>query len=49
MLKENGRANAFYQKEGFEFDYFEGSGFVKDGISYSLNWYHCDFDKWKHL
>ena len=23
-----------------KFDCFEDSGFAKDGISYSLNWYH---------
>ena len=42
VLKENGRANAFYQKTGFRFDYCEENGVEIHGEKKDLNWYVID-------
>ena len=47
VLQENKRANSFYKKVGFQLDYCEESGFVKDGTTYALNWYHITLPKLK--
>ena len=39
VLTENGRANAFYLKVGFRFDYCEESAVEINGVKRSLNWY----------
>ena len=41
VLKENGRANAFYQKVGFQFDYSEKQAIENHGNYIDLNWYFC--------
>lgn len=40
VLKENGRANAFYQKVGFQFDYCEKQAIKINGEKKKLNWYY---------
>ena len=39
VLKENCRANAFYLKVGFRFDYCEENAVIIDGVFKALNWY----------
>lgn len=39
VLKENKRANAFYHKVGFQFDYCEKQAICIDGKMKDLNWY----------
>ena len=39
VLTENGRANAFYLKVGFRFDYCEKNAVEINGVKRSLNWY----------
>ena len=39
VLTENGRANAFYLKVGFRFDYNEENAVEINGVKRSLNWY----------
>lgn len=39
VLAENKRANAFYQKVGFQFDYCEEKAVEIHGEKHSLNWY----------
>lgn len=40
VLKENRRANAFYRKVGFQFDYCDENAFEIRGKKKSLNWYY---------
>ena len=40
VLKENGRANAFYQKVGFQFDHCEKQAIEINGETKELNWYY---------
>lgn len=44
VLKENGRANAFYKKAGFQFDYCEEKGVVLRNEPKALNWYYISFN-----
>lgn len=39
VLKENARANAFYKKAGFQFDYSEENAVKIHGERKDLNWY----------
>ncbi len=39
VLKENGRANAFYRKVGFQSDYCEENAVEINGRKCALNWY----------
>lgn len=43
VLKENARANAFYRKVGFRFDYCEENAVEIHGEIKDLNWYHSRF------
>lgn len=40
VLKENARANAFYKKAGFQFDYCEENAVEIHGEKKDLNWYY---------
>ena len=42
VLKDNARANAFYIKAGFKFDYCEKSGVIINGEPKDLNWYSIE-------
>ena len=42
VLVDNQRANAFYRKAGFVFQYLEKNAVVINGIARDLNWYYTD-------
>ena len=47
VLADNGRANAFYQKAGFQFTHKENNAIEIRGVMKDLNWYSVLNVSWK--